>query len=58
MNDVNTVTYLGGDYYIHPYVEVGVNILAHAPINIVETNKHFGKRGKGIIRKLQHLWAP
>ena len=31
----------------------GVDILPHAPINIVETNKHFGKRWKG-IRKIQH----
>ena len=35
-------------------LHAGVNILAHAPINIVETNKHFGKRWKG-IRKIQHL---
>ena len=34
----------------------GVDILPHAPINIVETNKHFGKRWKG-IRKIQHLSA-
>ena len=32
----------------------GVDILPHARINIVETNKHFGKRWKG-IRKIQHL---
>ena len=36
------------------YLDTGVNILAHAPINIVETNKHFGKRWK-VIMKIQHL---
>ena len=32
----------------------GVDILPHAPINIVEINKHFGKRWK-VIMKIQHL---
>ena len=34
----------------------GVDILPHAPINILETNKHVGKRWKG-NRKIQHLSA-
>ena len=42
----------GEKYYVYP----GVNILANAPINIVEINKHFGKTWKG-IRKIQHLRA-
>ena len=29
-------------------VKSGVDILPHAPINIMETNKHFVKRWKGI----------
>ena len=34
----------------------GVDILSHALINIMETNKHFGIRWKG-INKIKHLWA-
>ena len=34
----------------------GVDILSHALINIVETNKHDGKRWKD-IRKIQHFGA-
>ena len=34
----------------------GVDIFPHALIHIMETNKFFGKRWKG-IRKIQHLWA-
>ena len=32
----------------------GVDIFAHLTINIVENNKHFGKRWKA-IRKIQHF---
>ena len=35
----------------------GVDILPHVSINIVETNKHFGKRWKG-IRKIKHFPHP
>ena len=30
------------------YTYAGVDIFSHVPINIVETNKHFGKRWNGI----------
>ena len=40
--------------YWHGGVRAEIDILPHAAINIVETNKHFGKRWKG-IRKIQHL---
>ena len=32
--------------------------MPHAPINIMEANKHFGKRWKGGIRKIQHFFHP
>ena len=40
-------------YFEKEALNTGVYILPHASINIVETNKHFGKRWKG-IRKVQH----
>ena len=39
---------------IHDNTGPWVDILPIAPINIVETNKHFGKRLKG-IRRIHHL---
>ena len=46
--------YLGLYRTIKDNTGPGVDILPHAPINIVETNKHLGKRWKG-IRKIQYL---
>ena len=47
--------YTGLNRTIQDNTGPGVNILPHVPINIVETNKHFGIIFMKGIRKIQHL---